>query len=122
MTDAPKTGREAIVRLDMEGQRLEARDRALALSIGAEMTEKYFEPESVEDMRDVRRQIRSAAEHAAYAAIQKEREMHAGDMAALRKWADVRLAEAMTILPAQGIEAGTAMTEGHGPKDESPVA
>ena len=25
-------------------------------------------------------------------------------------------------LAAQGIEAGTAMTEGHGPKDESPVA
>jgi hypothetical protein len=90
-----------MMRLDFEGQRLESRDRATALSIGSEMAEKYFEPLGIGDMRDVRRQIIRAAEHAAYEAIQRERQYHAGDMAMLRKWAEAQHFEAMmTVRPA----------------------
>lgn len=37
------------------------------------------------------------------------------------RWLASTLAELADLLEAQGIEAGTATTEGRGPKDESPV-
>lgn len=104
MAEQPKTGTEAMMRLDMETDRLSRRDTALARSIGAAMAEKYFEPLAVEDMRDVRRQILQAAEHAAYEAIQREREFHIGDMAALRQWSEAKWADALATVPAQRIE------------------
>jgi hypothetical protein len=100
MVETPKTATEAMMRLDMETDRIGRRDRALAMSIASEMVEKYFEPTAVEDMRDVRRMIIRAAEHAAFSAIQKERELHAGDMAALRQWSEVRWVEALSKPPA----------------------
>lgn len=80
--------------LDAEGQRLERRDRALAMSIGHEMTERFFQPLQGADMGDVREQIARAAEHAAYMAIQRERQLHAEDMGALRLWCASRVMEA----------------------------
>lgn len=120
MTDKPMTA-TAMMQRDMETDRLSRRDRALAMSIASEMVEKYFEPAGIEDMRDVRRQIINAAEHAAYEAIQKEREFHAGDMSALRKWSEAKWAEAMMTPPAQAIEAQRAETERLGRNDESAV-
>lgn len=73
------------MKLDLEQMRLEARDRQLAISIGRQMVEDHFKPERIEDMRDVREQVARAAEHAAYEAIQRERALHAEDMAMLRE-------------------------------------
>jgi hypothetical protein len=94
MGDEPKTATEVMM-LDMEGRRVEMRDRRVAMAVASKVVEERFRPEEIQDMRDVRRLMIEAAEFAAYEAIQKERELHAGDMAALRAWSDVRWAEAI---------------------------
>ena len=99
MTDQPKTATAAMM-LDMEGQRLERRDRAIAISVGREMVERYFKQDAIEGMGDVREQITRAAEHAAYEAIQKEREQHLHDIEALKAWMQVRATEALLKPPA----------------------
>lgn len=57
MSDEPKTGAEAVMRLSMEQNRLEARDRAVALSVAREMMERYFDPNSIKDVSDIRWQM-----------------------------------------------------------------
>jgi gamma-glutamylcysteine synthetase len=89
MDDKPMTAIEIVMR-NSENVRIEHRDRAVALSIGAQMVDEFFKPESIEDMRDVRQQITRAAEMAAYHAIQKERELHAADMALMKHWMETR--------------------------------
>lgn len=79
--------------LDAEGQRIERRDRALAMSIGHEMTERFFDSSRIEDATDAREQIARAAAHAAYEAIQRERHLHAADMEVLRRWCAARSME-----------------------------
>jgi hypothetical protein len=102
MSDEPKTA-TGMMMLDHEKMRIEARDRAVAISIGAEMTERYFQPAAILDMNDVRRAITEAAQMAAYTAIQKERELHLGDMATLKAWMEVRAAEAYST-PSKPLE------------------
>lgn len=84
------------MKIDFEANRLAARDRAVAISIGQQMAERYFDPLRIEDMRDVRQQVTRAAEHAAYEAIQKERSLHAEDMLLIKAWFDLRMADEMT--------------------------
>jgi hypothetical protein len=101
----------AIAMLNSEGQRLEMRDRRVAMAVAAKVVAEHFRPEEIEDMRDARAQIITAAEFAAYEAIQKERELHTHDMAALKAFADVKWADAMLKRhPAIAIEAGTDAT------------
>jgi hypothetical protein len=94
MSDEPKTATEMMM-LDLEGQRLEMRDRQVAVAVARKVVEEHFDPGRIENLDDVRRAIAMAAEFAAYEAIQKERELHAGDMAALKSWADVKWADAL---------------------------
>lgn len=88
----PKTATEAMM-LSSEENRLAIRDRAVAVSIASKAIAENFDPARIETMRDAERQAVRAAEQAAYEAIQKERELHAGDMAALEAWSKVRWAE-----------------------------
>jgi hypothetical protein len=113
METEPKTATEMVM-LDMEERRIEARDRQVAMSVAREMVDRFFKPDEIEDMSDVRRQIINAAEFAAYTAIQKERELHAHDMAALKAWADVRWADAVLKPPPFVVPASDSDTR---PKD-----
>lgn len=90
----PQTATEVMM-LDMEQRRIEMRDRRVAMAVAAKVVEEWFKPDQIEDMRDARQQITDIAEFAAYTAIQEERKLHAGDMAALKAWSEVKLAEAM---------------------------
>lgn len=94
--DEPTSGRAMMMKLDFETNRIEARDAAVARSLAAEWVEREFDPAKVEDMADVHRILYRIAENVAYAAIQKERELHLGDMELLRKWTDARHFELLT--------------------------
>ncbi len=63
------------------------------------MVDRHYNPDRIENMRDVRIQIARAAEDAAYEAIQKERALHAEDMRLLQAWYDIRWAEHVTRAP-----------------------
>lgn len=92
MDDKPMTGREMLM-MDAETNRIAHRDRAVAMSVARKVFDEHYKPENIEDMRDVQRMMIIALEYAAYEAIQKERELHTEDMAALRAWADVKWVE-----------------------------
>lgn len=103
MGTEPQTA-TAIAMLSSEEHRLEIRDRHVALAVAAKVVREHFKPEEIEDMRDARDQIIRAAEFAAYEAIQKERELHAGDMMMLKAFADVKWAELMLKPPSASVD------------------
>lgn len=97
------------IALDHEANRLEHRDRAIALSVAAEKVVAMCDQQASQAMlyslgfglrATVQRMMREVAAHAAYEAIQRDRSHHAEDMAMLRSAREGDFARLLNTVPA----------------------
>lgn len=83
-----------------EEMRLETQARTIAQAASHEAIHEYFTPQGIpDDYWDIFVNARRAAELAAYLAVQKERELHAHELAELKAWRESRVAEEMLKAP-----------------------
>lgn len=113
MEAEPKTA-TGLAMLSYEEQQLEYRARRVAMAAASQMVDRFFDPDRIEGMHDVRRQIVLAAEHAAYEAIQQERKLFENDMKLVRHWMETRFADAI-LNPSAPMVAVTAGEQSNTP-------
>lgn len=94
--DEPKTARAAMM-IDHDQMRTEARIRLIVLSSVRRAFDENWDRSNIEDAHDAERSAMRCAEMAAYYAVEKERELHAGDLATLKVWMEARAAEDMLM-------------------------